>query len=877
MKVHLKHCLTLLIILNVLLIPPEVKAHAEHDKSRFVAPTGIDIGLCDNPLRPCASIKYAVSRASKGDKVLLATGKYHIDSVDDLFALKSQLVPILGGYNRFDHFKNQSPGTNITKLTGIPDDMLISLRSKGFSVIVDGKNKLANSTVDLAIKRSRQSNKSHNATACLDDMAAEFPCKNIDLIAHVSLKDFGFRPGDANDIWGHVDLNTGTEYAIIGIINGVAIFDLSDPEKPREVGAISGVNSTWRDIKVYQYFDKALNTWQAFAYVTIDGKKDFVSIIDLNQLPLSVSLVKKDTAVTKAHNVYISDVDYSLNIALPGATPLLHLVGAPLTSDGYKGSFISFSLDDPKTLGGMTQGANFGNGYTHDGTSMRIDDARKDTDCVNSGETCTIFMDFNEKEIKLWDITKAGKQNQLASFTYFDVPDASKYVHSGWWSEDKRYLFVHDEFDEIRGGLNSTVRIFDLQSLTNPVLAGKWTGPVAAIDHNGFVRGNRYYMSNYTRGLTILDITDPANPIEVGFFDTFPQNDLPSFNGAWGVYPFLPSGIILVSDISGGLFILRDNTRVVDQGNLGFESSELATEQNNTLTITVTRTAMRAGATTATVAYEIIPGSAQPDSDYQTVSGILIWQDDDNTNKTFTIDINGALNETEFSENFFVRLYNPTSGATLGQHSYVTINIDGKENNGLINFTSPNISVNEDIGEVTLYIHRSGAAQGAVSASYLLESGSGTVGDDIAAISGTVSWLDGENTPRAVVLSIINDSLKEGDENLTLILTAIDNSNLGTYDKLIVTIKDDESNSNPLIRIKEDFEVSPMQTVSISGDASDVDGDVITYQWQQVSGTSVSLINGDTNVAIFVVPETAGTLVFKLIASDGRGGSAEKE
>ena len=98
----------------------------------------------------------------------------------------------------------------------------------------------------------------------------------------------------------------------------------------------------------------------------------------------------------------------------------------------------------------------------------------------------------------------------------------ARYTHSGWWTEDGRYLFVHDELDERDFNLNTTVRVFDMANLRAPVLAGSWVGPTRAIDHNGYVRGNRYYFSNYSEGLTVLDITNPATPTRVGFFDTFP-------------------------------------------------------------------------------------------------------------------------------------------------------------------------------------------------------------------------------------------------------------------------------------------------------------------------------------------------------------------
>ena len=84
-------------------------------------------------------------------------------------------------------------------------------------------------------------------------------------------------------------------------------------------------------------------------------------------------------------------------------------------------------------------------------------------------------------------------------------------------------------------------------------------GPNAAIDHNGYVKGNTYYQANYTAGLRMIDISDIAgrNLTEVGFFDTHPENNATSFNGAWSVYPYFASGNLIISDIERGLFIVR--------------------------------------------------------------------------------------------------------------------------------------------------------------------------------------------------------------------------------------------------------------------------------------------------------------------------------
>jgi hypothetical protein len=67
-------------------------------------------------------------------------------------------------------------------------------------------------------------------------------------------------------------------------------------------------------------------------------------------------------------------------------------------------------------------------------------------------------------------------------------------------------------------------------------------------------------MSNYSRGLTVLDITNPASPTLAGRFDSYPSSDGVGFPGAWGTYPFLPSGNVLISDIDSGFYLVEDNT-----------------------------------------------------------------------------------------------------------------------------------------------------------------------------------------------------------------------------------------------------------------------------------------------------------------------------
>jgi hypothetical protein len=422
--------------------------------------------------------------------------------------------------------------------------------------------------------------------------------------------------------------------------------------------------------------------------------------------------------------------------------------------------------------------------------------------------------------------------------------------------------------------LNTTVRIFSIEDLNTPLQVGQWTGPTPAIDHNGFVRGNRYYMSNYERGLTILDITDPTTPTEVGFFDTYTPSNSASFNGAWGVYPFLPSGNILVSDINSGLYILKDNAKDSTKGMFSFTSKSTQTAQGTTLNLSVQRNGSDI-TESASVSYQVIQGSAKQGSDFNVENNTLTWAANDNADKAISIEISDDLTNIELSESFFIRLYNPTSGATLGSNSYNTINIDGLINKGSGSFEFEQQTIAENVGEYTVNVNRIGSTVGNIAFAYQLTSGQAIIGSDMQAASGQVSWAEGENDTKKIILTILNDTEEEENENFTFSLSSIDNSRLGSNTEIMFTIADDDQNTAPVVTLSENFEVNTNQTVNVTAQATDVDNDSMTFLWEQTAGTGVTLTNPDKLSASFTAPNSAGVLTLEFTATDFRGASTK--
>ncbi len=156
------------------------------------------------------------------------------------------------------------------------------------------------------------------------------------------------------------------------------------------------------------------------------------------------------------------------------------------------------------------------------------------------------------------DVTVKAAPVQVSRTPY----PGSGYAHQAWLTESQEHLLVDDELDEQNFGHNTRTRVWDVRDLDAPQLLGYFDSPTAAIDHNQYILGDYAFQANYRSGLRILHLGDldaPASPEiqQVAFFDVYPASDSASFNGAWSVYPYFPSGVVVVSHIEQGLFVLQ--------------------------------------------------------------------------------------------------------------------------------------------------------------------------------------------------------------------------------------------------------------------------------------------------------------------------------
>ena len=224
----------------------------------------------------------------------------------------------------------------------------------------------------------------------------------------------------------------------------------------------------------------------------------------------------------------------------------------------------------------------------------------------------------------------------------------------------------------------------------------------------------------------------------------------------------------------------------------------------------------------------------------------------------------------------FVRLLDPRNGLSLGSPSYHSVQIAAAENAaGAVGFTSPSVTVDENQPSIAVAVGRFGGSAGAMQISYQLVDGTAKAGADFVAQSGELQWADGDSADKTIVVTLTDDQLLEGNEEFQIRLQLISGVIADDKSQMTVQIKDNEVNRLPSIgALVYPVEVNAGATISIEAAATDADGDTLSYQWQQTSGTAVTLQNAATNKLTFVAPAQSSALGFQLTVTDSRGGVA---
>lgn len=351
----------------------------------------------------------------------------------------------------------------------------------------------------------------------------QFPAQNVTLYDWLDLTELSASWG--NDCWGYVS-PAGREYALMGLNDRLTVVEITNPTSPVIVGSITHASSTWSDVKTYGSHCYVVNE--------TGGGLDVIDLTNIDAAANRISLVQRVTAggLATSHNVAINtDSGY------------LYLAGSNLNG----GAPVVYSLADPANPVEAGRWQEQSKAYHHDAQIVTY------TAGPYAGREI-LFGFSEERGVDILDVTDKSNITLLSRQPYPGV----SYCHQGWTTPDHRYLYVDDETDELFGQTPTTrTLIFDIADLSNPQLVGSFTTGLPSIDHNLYVHGCTVFEANYSSGLRIVNISDPANPVEVGYFDTYPDNNVVDFVGAWSTYPYFPSGTVIVSDIDRGLFILN--------------------------------------------------------------------------------------------------------------------------------------------------------------------------------------------------------------------------------------------------------------------------------------------------------------------------------
>jgi choice-of-anchor B domain-containing protein len=385
---------------------------------------------------------------------------------------------------------------------------------------------------------------------CVDGRAGIYPCHDVDLVAFLPRDELGLGAQDVvNDMWGWTDPASGVEYALVGTSNGTAFVSLEDAAHPRWLGTLPtrSFAAPWRDLKVYR----------DHAFVVADVVSHGMQVFDLTRLR---GVAGPQTFTADAQYVgpgLGAGAGFALgnahNIALDEETGFAYVVG----SNTCAGGLHMVDVRDPRRP--RFAGCSAATGYIHDTECVvyRGPDGR-----YQGRELC---FNANADALSIHDVTDKRAPAVVARTTYPGLG----YVHQAWLTDDQRYLLVDDELDEVRFGHPTRTYVWDVRSLDAPRLVGWHDSTSPATDHNLYVRGHYVYQANYFAGLRILEMEQIENAVltEVAYFDTTPEREEVGFGGgAWNVYPFLDSGLVLVTSIGEGLFVLRPTLHAGEDG-----------------------------------------------------------------------------------------------------------------------------------------------------------------------------------------------------------------------------------------------------------------------------------------------------------------------
>jgi choice-of-anchor B domain-containing protein len=315
-----------------------------------------------------------------------------------------------------------------------------------------------------------------------------------------------------NSCWGYAAPD-GREYAILGGTDRIYFIDITNPANPVEVAVFPGNAPTvWREFK----------SFGNRIYAVADGSAEGMQIFDMTGAPNNIK------------RTYFSNAIF--------------------------GSAHTITMDE-------TKGIIFANSA---GSCIEVLDAKANPDApVHLG---TLKFPGCEPHDTYFENGKLFVSNGNSGLFILDVAadllnppvlastSTNGYNHSGCTDKSGRYFYYLEEIPEARPG-----RVIDLVALPQGEIneVGQFFEPLLAptamnaIYHNPFRKGDLLFVAAYQDGMVVFDISDPIKPKRVAWYDTYANTTYTGYTGTWSVYPWLPSGNVIVGDMVSGLYVVK--------------------------------------------------------------------------------------------------------------------------------------------------------------------------------------------------------------------------------------------------------------------------------------------------------------------------------
>jgi len=324
--------------------------------------------------------------------------------------------------------------------------------------------------------------------------------------AHIRVNVAGQR---YNDVWGFV-LN-GKEYAVIGSTEGAHIIDI---DQCRQVafypGRATGFTIIHRDYKVHKHY----------LYAVCNEGISTMQVFDLNYLPDSLHLVYESSPYDfmGCNKIAIDTVNATL----------------------YAGTAKSYTSVDQMRVYDIAN---------PEKPVLRDRYQSKDNihDMFVRNDTAYCSASYYGYEIV--DFTQPGNSKKIGDMSFYPYQG---FNHSSWVGTDGIGVMTDETF-------GMPVKIIDVHDVADAHVVGYFSprpNDQTCIPHIPYLVGKFAFVAYYFDGLQIYDISNPDTPKQVGFYDTYPGPSFSGFGGAWGCYPFFPSGRVVVSDMQTGLYVL---------------------------------------------------------------------------------------------------------------------------------------------------------------------------------------------------------------------------------------------------------------------------------------------------------------------------------